>query len=443
MEQILESSETVPPRFRVNRIFARRVLNSQSGWINEFIVELLGGIQGIGSSPQGETLSTYEQGSESDESGETVVQTICEGDFTSGDIDQIQYDMWLDVHRPIIGQNNAFALSLAFLNAGCNSLNLDPHDMLTRIYGVTNPKVGHIPRLLLNVLNGGQHAYTNPIQSDFSEYLLVPRSDGLQAQVDEFHAINQIVSDKLGRLPMVRVGSNWVHRQTSADNRKWIDFLLDILRIEGLDYNFDVMVDASAGDLFENGKYQFRVTDGRVFTPDDFVEYWSSLLKDYPISILEDPFAEEDARSWRALTKRFSDLLITGDNLCATDARRISNAAEGGLVSAVLIKPNQAGTVTATVRALQAAKEFGIPPIPSHRSIETENSFLSDLCYAYGVRYAKLGLLSDFETIIKLNKLIRYSEHAGDHNRKARRHRIQRATHNSRSVGHSDFQGGD
>jgi enolase len=195
----------------------------------------------------------------------------------------------------------------------------------------------------------------------------------------------------------------------ASDNRGWIEFVLDLLERLGLGNDFDLMIDASANDFENGGLYCFSRTDGRVFTREEFVEYWLMLSKDYPMALIEDPFAEDDFEAWIRLHGQALNSTLIGDNLCSTDASKIRSASAQHMIGAVLIKPNQAGTVTDAVEAVVAATESGIAPIPSHRSVETDIPWLADLCWAFGLEHAKLGLLSDFETIQKINRLLRYS----------------------------------
>jgi enolase len=173
------------------------------------------------------------------------------------------------------------------------------------------------------------------------------------------------------------------------------------------------MIDAAAGHLRTRDGYQLTLTQGGLLSTEQMLGYWREILSQYPVQLLEDPFGEQDVQAWAALTAEFPDRLIAGDDLCSGQASAIEAAADRGMISAVMIKPNQAGTVTAVVRAMKIAMKRGLVAIPSHRSIETEPNWLSDLCYAFGVHYVKLGLMSDFETITKLNRLVRYFDEIG------------------------------
>ena len=392
----------------VKNVFSRLMLNSHRKWTNEFIVELSNGNRGNGTSPQGETISIYENYKVNDETTVNFLNRMISDKIINKNLNQLQFDNILKEMRTSIGQENTFALSLAFFDAVCKSSPFFPSHLIRYLYDISNNESDEMPAILLNVLNGGYHAYTNPILSDFHEYLLVPKFSDIQQQILSFDEVNILVKEKLHKMPMTQVGKNWVFHQNIKDNRVWLDLLIGVLEELGLYDNFSLMIDASAGDLLFGGRYRLALTDNRYFGTDEFCEYWSDLLANYPIYILEDPLSEIHKKAWTALKMAHPNNLVAGDNLCATNPLRVSEAAQVHMISAVLIKPNQAGTVSDTVHAIKTALDCKLTSIPSHRSVETESTFLSDLVHAFGCRYVKLGLLTDFDTIIKLNKLVRY-----------------------------------
>lgn len=393
----------------IEEISAHTVLNSRAQPTWEFRVTLDNGASGRGSAPEGETRSRAERPPLKTLPEDVIISLVSE----SGDLrrasDQRSVDNVLREHRDDLGPDTALGISVAYLNASARTREVPPYVMLRSIAGLESPATSDLPTLLLNVLNGGAHARTNPILSDFPEYLLVPRSSQLKDYLPPFRAIQQQVRRELGSMSVVENDGSPVHVSPRSDNREWIEFLLSVLERLGLENEFDLMIDASANDFESDGLYRFSLTDGRVFDQGQFVEYWLELSNDYPIALIEDPFAEDDFGAWISLHEQVRGSTIVGDNLCSTDASKIRDASARRMIGAVLIKPNQAGTVTDAVDAVAAAVENGIAPIPSHRSVETDVPWLADLCWAFGSEFAKLGLLSDFETIQKVNRLLRYS----------------------------------
>lgn len=321
-------------------------------------------------------------------------------------LDQAELDGFLTECIPSFGRNLCHALSLAF------------HEALrasgVRWAAADAGPAGPPPRLCLNVINGGRHAYTNPVLSDFPEYLLVARADDLEEVVAQHADIQRAVRDALRPLPKTMVSGNEVSCFGVADNRACLEFLCALLDRLGLGAAFDLMVDASAGDLWEVDGYRLPLTDGRSYDCEAFVAYWLDLLGQYPLRFLEDPFAETDEASWGALSAARGDCLTIGDNLYASDAERIRAGAAAGLTQGVILKPNQAGTVTALYAAFEATIGSGQVAIASHRSVSTESTFVAEAACRLGARFIKIGpLYTDYSSVLRLNEIVRLTSPAG------------------------------
>jgi enolase len=179
----------------------------------------------------------------------------------------------------------------------------------------------------------------------------------------------------------------------------------------GLANKYELMIDASAGDLWTPEGYRLAITDNSVYSSEQFLEYWMGMIRDYNLRFLEDPFREQDAESWRVLTTSQQGAIIIGDNYYSSDAARIEAGAAGGHTHAAIIKPNQAGTITAVRRAVETAQRAGQIVITSHRSISTEETFISALTCMYGAQYIKIGPLeTDYSSVVRLNEIIRLTE---------------------------------
>jgi enolase len=179
----------------------------------------------------------------------------------------------------------------------------------------------------------------------------------------------------------------------------------------GFTGKYDLMIDASAGDLWTSEGYRLAITDGSVHASGQFLEYWRGLIRDYNLRFLEDPFREQDAESWCSLTASEPGVIVIGDNYYSSDAARIEAGAEGKHTRAVIIKPNQSGTVTAVRSAVETARRMGQVVIASHRSISTEETFICALTCMYGVEYIKIGPLeTDYSSVVRLNEIIRLTE---------------------------------
>lgn len=378
----------------------RRTLNSHLEFTNEFEIELENGNSGIGASPQGETISVYEDKSTRSDS-QKIIEEIQQDQVLKNALSQSDLDNFLQQKTKQFGRNNCWALSLAFYNA--------VHFPPSRFWADHRVKAGEkFPRLCLNILNGGRHAYTNPVLSDFSEYLLVPNHDNVSKVIFDHAEIQREVREGLARCERVIVNQNPVHRFKSAENKECIVFLQAILERLGLIKDYDIMIDASAGDLWTGDSYKFSVTDGSLKKPHELQKYWTELINEYGIGILEDPFQEYDYDNWKRLVSSQNRCKIIGDNLYSSDPDRIEQGSRNGYTHGAIIKPNQAGTVSAVQRAIDVSQRFGQLVITSHRSISTESTFLAPLTVLSGVGYMKIGpLYTDYSSIMRLNELVR------------------------------------
>ena len=387
----------------IQSIKYRTILNSHVRFTPEFVIQFEDGSIGPGAAPQGETISIYEDRKISI-TPETIIQTIEASGLMGRPISQVEFDEFLIQNIAAFGRTNAYSLSLAFFHAARKTVSL--FDLFDRQPSRLSP-----PRLCRNILNGGWHAYTNPVLSDFSEYMLVAKSDNIQEVIGEHNEIQKAVKAKLTAQTKTVVSGNPVNIFSKADNRAPIEFLLSIVEGLGLTQKYDLMIDASAGDLWTPDGYRLAITDNSVYSREQFLEYWKGLIRDYHLRFLEDPFREQDAESWHALTTSGEDVIVIGDNYYSSDAARIEAGAAAKHTHAVIIKPNQAGTVTGIRRAVETARRTGQVVITSHRSISTEETFISALTCLYGVQYIKIGPLeTDYSSIVRLNEIIRLTE---------------------------------
>lgn len=381
---------------KISSVNMRNIFNSHVELTTEFIVEFADGAYGIGSSSKGETVSIYED-KKSLIDPRIIIDTIRDSNIYRQEIDQCVFDKYLEKNMARFGRNNCLALSLAFHNATEKSLGVDDY------------KSGFIPRLCMNILNGGRHAYTNPVLCDFHEIIIVPKNNNVFATLNEHRLIQERVRGKLLDHGKTVVSGNPVNVFSDKDNRAPIEFLLEIIRELGLTDKYNLMIDASAGDLKTDDGYCFSLTDGSNKTTSELCQYWRELSEDYNIKFLEDPFHERDFAGWQELTvSKPEGCSIIGDNLYSSDASRIMEGARSGYSNGILMTPNKAGTVTATTNAIKTAHSQNQIIISSHRSISTESTYICNLTNRYEIPYIKIGpLFTDYSSVIRLNELIR------------------------------------
>lgn len=375
----------------------RKVLNSHVAFTSEYELRLDDGRVGRAAAPEGETISIYEDNRTTDP--DVVIARLRHDGMIGGAVDQEIFDGYLESRIPEFGRNTCHALSLA-LHEAVGGL---PQG---RSSGLLPPL--RAPRLCCNILNGGWSAYTNPVLSDFPEYLLMAKSDDIEKVIGQHGEIQSDVRARLVNLPREVVGGNPVSRLDSRDNRVWIEFILDACDRLGFAGDFDLMIDASAGDLWDGQTYRLAVTDGSAYSREQFCDYWLDLIGQYPLRFLEDPFAEGDADSWARVASCQGECRLIGDNLYSSDAARIERGAARGWTQGVIVKPNQAGTVTAVRSAMESARRAGQVIIASHRSISTESTYVARLACELGAEYIKIGpLLTDYTSVMRLNEILR------------------------------------
>ena len=387
----------------IKSITCRKIYNSHVLLTNEFIIKFEDGSVGVGTSPQGETISIYEDRKVSIDP-QTIIDTIKEDDLFKLSINQSGFDQYLQSHIPQFGRNNAYGLSEAFFDATTKTNSIV--DLFSKPKTKLEP-----PRICLNILNGGWHAYTNPVLSDFSEFMLVAKSNDILEVIGEHNEIQSVVKEKQLSQTKTVISGNPVNSFSTRDNREVIEFLLNIVNNLGFSGKYDLMIDASAGDLWNGNVYYMGVTDGKTYSNEEFIQYWMDMIRNYQLRFLEDPFHEKDFDSWQSITTSQQDSYIIGDNLYSSDENRILEGANNKYATGVVIKPNQAGTITAVKRSLEAALHTGQIAITSHRSISTESTFISLLTCMLGAQFIKIGpLTSDYSSVVRLNEIIRLTE---------------------------------
>lgn len=384
----------------IKSVHSRVILNSHGEFTNEFIIFLSNGSIGRGASPKGETISIYED-KHIDISPRKIIDELQKDSVFDKPMNQEDLDSYLNKKIGFFGRNNSYALSLAFYDA-------NEHFMQTSTIENGRIKNNHIPKLCINILNGGNHAYTNPVQSEFSEFLLVAKTNDLRSFLNDHELIQTRVKDKLAKLDKIYINKNLVHKSEHGDNRDWFDFLLTTLKELGLEQDYDLMIDASAGDLWTGKEYRFNITNDLSMTNEEMCTYWFDLIKDYNLKILEDPFHETDFESWHKLTNNQTKCKIVGDNLYSGDPERIAQGIDKKYTHGIILKPNQAGTVSNTIKAINLVQQNNHLLITSHRSISTESTFLAHISNKYNAEYIKNGpILTDYSSVLRLNEFIR------------------------------------
>jgi len=327
------------------------------------------------------------------------------------EIDQSLIELDGTVEKRNLGANAILGVSLALCKATANSLKIPLYQHIAQIAG-EKPKTKDdpLPLPLLVLINGGAHAKNN---LDLQEFLIIPTtppfSQQLRISVEIFHALERVLLDKAYSLGL---GDEGGFGPDLPSNEEAIKVLLEAIERAGYIPEKDVVlgIDVASTSLWRPPKYVF-VNEKKTFTLEELFGYYQRLIKLYPIKLLEDPLAEEDWSGWQKITALLSDkILVVGDDIFVTNKERLKKGIELKVANALIIKPNQIGTLTETLQTAKMAKEAGYKIVVSHRSGETEDSFIADLAFALGTSYIKAGSPERSERVAKYNRLLEIEE---------------------------------
>ncbi len=305
-----------------------------------------------------------------------------------------------------LGANAILSVSLATARAAAEDSGLP----LYRYLG--GPAATLLPVPLMNILNGGAHAANNV---DIQEFMIAPVGaesfpEALRMGVEVFHSLKKVLT---GRGLATSVGDEGGFAPDLRSNEEAVELILEAVEKAGYATGEDVMLalDAAANEFWRDGKYVFHKSGGSTMDSDGLVRFWESWLDQYPIVSLEDPLDENDWVGWSALTDAVGDdVQIVGDDIFVTNTERLAEGIERGAANAILIKVNQIGTLTETLQAIEMARRAGMRYIISHRSGETEDTFIADLAVATRAGQIKTGSASRTDRVAKYNQLLRIHE---------------------------------
>ena len=305
-----------------------------------------------------------------------------------------------------LGANAILAVSLATARAAAEETGLPLYRYLGGAMANTLP----VP--MMNILNGGAHAANNV---DFQEFMIMPVgfesfSDGLRAGVEVFHSLKKVLSSQK---KSTSVGDEGGFAPDLATNEEALEVILQAIDKAGFKVGDDMVLalDVAASELHRDGGYVFHKSSNERRTALEMVEFYADWSRRYPIRSIEDALDENDWDGWKALTDAIGkNVQLVGDDLFVTNPARLRDGIERGVGNAILIKVNQIGTLTETIEAIEMAKKAGYNSVISHRSGETEDTFIADLAVATGVGQIKTGSASRTDRIAKYNQLLRIEE---------------------------------
>jgi enolase len=324
-------------------------------------------------------------------------------------LDQKMIELDGTENKSRLGANAILAISMAAARAVANLYEMP----LYRYLGGVNASLLPVP--MMNILNGGAHADNNV---DFQEFMVMPVgapsfSEALRWGVEVFHTLKGVLKK---RGYNTSVGDEGGFAPSLKSNVEAIEVVLEAIQLAGYKPGEQIAIalDPAASEFFQDGKYVFKKSDKQTKTPEEMAAYWAKWVKDYPIVSLEDGLAEDDWKGWKILTDEVgSKIQLVGDDLFVTNVKRLQQGIDKGVGNSILIKVNQIGTVTETLDSIDLARRNGYTSVISHRSGETEDTFIADLAVATGAGQIKTGSASRTDRIAKYNQLLRIEEELG------------------------------
>ena len=334
--------------------------------------------------------------------------------FEQARIDRAMIDLDGTANKGRLGANALLGVSLAVAKAAAATAGLPLYAYLG------GPNARRLPVPMMNILNGGRHA-DNSV--DLQEFMVMPVgaesfSEALQMGVETFHALKKVLAQ---RGYSTAVGDEGGFAPNLKSNEEAIEVILEAIERAGYTAGTDLYLalDPATSEMLDadgDGRYVFYKSDpDRRLTSEEMVDFWTGWVEEYPILSIEDALGEDDWDGWALLTERVGDRVqLVGDDLFVTNTARLQRGIDEDVANAILVKPNQIGTLTETLEAVQLAHHFAYASVLSHRSGETEDTTIADLAVATGAGQIKTGSASRSDRTAKYNQLLRIEEQLGD-----------------------------
>jgi len=413
----------------ISDVTAREILDSRGNPTVEADVTLLSGTTGRAAVPSGASTGEHEavelrDGDQHRYGGKGVQKAVRHVIETIGPaiaglsaidqllVDQTMLDLDGTTNKSKLGANAMLAVSMAVARAAAAEVKLP----LYRYLG--GPLARTLPVPMMNILNGGAHA-ANTV--DFQEFMIVPVgaetfADALRIGAEVFHTLKKVLSS---RKLSTGVGDEGGFAPDLASDEDAIRVILEAIEKAGYAPGREVALalDVAASELYDKaaGTYTFKKSGAGQKDAAGMIELYTRWLDEYPIVSIEDGLAEDDWAGWESLTRALGDRVqLVGDDIFVTNTERLARGIENGVGNAVLVKVNQIGTLSETLETIEMARAAGYLSVISHRSGETEDTFIADLAVATGAGQIKTGSASRTDRVAKYNQLLRIEEQLGD-----------------------------
>ncbi len=323
-------------------------------------------------------------------------------------LDRTMIDIDGTENKSRMGANAILGVSMAAARAAADACDIP----LYRHLGGINARVMPVP--MMNIINGGAHAANN---LDIQEFMILPFGaqgmlEAIRMGAETFHNLKKILK---AQGLSTAVGDEGGFAPNLNSNEEAIEYIINAIEAAGYRPGKDIGIalDAAASEFFKDGKYVFQ-SEGRKLSAEEMIDYYEGLVDKYPLYSIEDGLAEQDWENWKMMTQRLGDSVqIVGDDTFVTNPDIFRKGISEGIGNSILIKLNQIGTVTETLDTIQMAKESGYTTVISHRSGETEDTFIADLAVGVNAGQIKTGSMSRSDRVAKYNQLIRIEEQLG------------------------------
>src|SRR5499425_2454452 len=422
---------------KISKVHARQVLDSRGNPTVEADVYVGDGVRGRAAVPSGASTGEHEalelrDGDKARYLGKGVLKAVANSNtelakavtgLDAADqrgLDRRMIELDGTPTKARLGANAILAVSMAAARAAAAAQNVPLYKYLARYS--TDTSANLLPCPMMNILNGGAHADSSV---DFQEFMVMPVgapsfSEGLRWGVEVFHALKGALK-KHGY--STAVGDEGGFAPSCTSNEEAIQIVFEAISAAGYQPGEQVAIalDPASSEFYDKSgaKYVFKKSDKSAHTSPEMAAYWTTWVEKYPIVSIEDGMAEDDWSGWKTLTQSIGSksskkkIQLVGDDLFVTNTERLSRGINEGIANAILIKLNQIGTVTETIDAIELARKAGYHSIISHRSGETEDTFIADLAVATAAGQIKTGSASRTDRVAKYNQLLRIEEGLG------------------------------
>ena len=417
---------------KIAKIHAREILDSRGNPTVEADAYLESGAMACAAVPSGASTGSKEalelrDGDKKRFLGKGVLKAVANvnkiiakalaGKESSGqkEIDQIMIELDGTLNKSNLGANAILAVSMAVLKASAYDAKMPLFAYIAEKFGGKIKDKYIMPVPMMNIINGGAHADNS---ADIQEFMIAPVGaknfrEAVRMGAEVFHNLKKVLKE---RKLNTNVGDEGGFAPTLSSNKEALEVIMEAIGAAGYKAGKDISIaiDAAASGFFENGKYNLK-KDGLELTGAEMVGYYEKLVSQYPIISIEDGLAEGDWQNWQLLNKKLGKKIqIVGDDIFVTNSEIIKKGIKEKAANAVLVKVNQIGTVTETVEAVKMAQKAGWGTVISHRSGETEDTFIADLAVGLGAGQIKTGSLSRTDRVAKYNQLMRIEEMLGN-----------------------------